>query len=214
MTKLLNILRNEFDLGKNAWLFLLFGLFLQGFVFSVSYNTTLSLISGILGVVSVVLCSKRKISFYAFGIAQIITFLIIVWNDMLWAKVIENTFYLITMIIGVFVWKEHYNTEVERRALNDAQLILMIILVYVSSTLLGFCLSFTSDEHPYIDAFTTVPAFAAQILMMLRYREQWLFWFVIDVGCIILWMIVGNYCMVAQYIFWTINCIYGWYNWK
>ena len=50
--------------------------------------------------------------------------------------------------------------------------------------------------------------------MVKRYREQWLFWIVIDVLCIKLWAVAGNWSMVAMYIGWTANCIYGWKNWS
>lgn len=176
---------------------------------------TVSFISGLLGVFAVVLCSNRKLISYAFGIAQILTFLVIVWHDALYAKIAENVFYLITMIIGVFIWNNHYDdNKVETKRLSNKMLIILITVTTVLSFIIGYGLSFTNDAHPYIDAFTTLPAFVAQILMILRYREQWIFWILIDVGCIGLWMTVGNNAMVAQYMFWTINCIYGWKNWK
>ena len=66
----------------------------------------------------------------------------------------------------------------------------------------------------YTDAATNVLAVFAQILMVRRYREQWLWWLIIDVLCIKLWWVAGNWTMVAMYIAWTINCIYGWVNWS
>ena len=65
-----------------------------------------------------------------------------------------------------------------------------------------------------MDSITTVPAFIAQILLTLRYREQWIYWLIIDVGSIVMWGIAGDYIMMTQFIFWTINCFYGFYKWK
>ena len=39
-------------------------------------------------------------------------------------------------------------------------------------------------------------------------------WIIIDILCIKLWWVAGNWSMVAMYIAWTINCIYGWVNWS
>jgi len=50
--------------------------------------------------------------------------------------------------------------------------------------------------------------------MIKRYKEQWIWWLIIDVLCIKLWFVAGNWSMVAMYVAWTINCIYGWYNWS
>ena len=29
-----------------------------------------------------------------------------------------------------------------------------------------------------------------------------------------LWFVAGSWTMVAMYVAWTINCVYGWYNWS
>lgn len=34
-----------------------------------------------------------------------------------------------------------------------------------------------------------------------------------DIFCLKMWIVAGNLSMVAMYIAWNINCIYGWYNW-
>lgn len=68
-------------------------------------------------------------------------------------------------------------------------------------------------NQAYTDAATNIMALFAQILMVKRYREQWVLWLLIDVFCIKMWWVAGNWSMVAMYIAWTANCIYGWYNW-
>ena len=215
MYSIVNQIKSELNIGRNAWIFLAFGLLLQIVSYLISNDSALSFASGILGVFAVVLCSQRKVMSYVFGIAQLLTFLVIVWQNNLYAKVAENVFYLLTMVIGIFIWKNNYKEEqVQSRKISTPHLILILTGTTLLSASVGYILTFTNDVHPYIDAFTTIPAFVAQILMITRYREQWIFWFLIDVGCVGLWLVVGNYCMVAQYIFWTINCVYGWKNWK
>ena len=81
------------------------------------------------------------------------------------------------------------------------------IVIQISGAKIG-------DSNAELDAVTTVFAIAAQILMILRYQESWRLWFWVDVLCVILWAQTGNWCMVAQYIFWTANCIYGLLKWK
>ena len=71
-----------------------------------------------------------------------------------------------------------------------------------------------NPEHIYLDTITTVIGMVAQIMLILRFREQWILWLILDVLCIILWASVGNWCLVMQYVFWTINCVYGYKTWK
>ena len=94
-------------------------------------------------------------------------------------------------------------------------LYLVVAAVLVGSLITGWLLAhYTDDSDPYLDAFTTIPAIAGQILMVSGYREQWFFWFCIDVGCVWLWVRAGNWSMAALYAFWCANCIYGYINWK
>ena len=72
----------------------------------------------------------------------------------------------------------------------------------------------TNDSQPLMDAVTTIPAFFAQVLMIYRYKESWIYWFIIDFGAIFMWAAADNWCMVLQYVFWTINCIYGFFKWS
>jgi nicotinamide mononucleotide transporter len=61
---------------------------------------------------------------------------------------------------------------------------------------------------------TVALAVIAQLLMVWRYREQWIIWIVIDVSSLVMFIILGQWSMVAMYIALTINAIYGWYNWS
>lgn len=37
---------------------------------------------------------------------------------------------------------------------------------------------------------------------------------VVDVATLILWCSIGNVFMIMQYVFWTLNCVYGYYKWS
>ena len=69
------------------------------------------------------------------------------------------------------------------------------------------------DSDPFVDSITSVPAYIAQIFMVLGFREQWIYWLILDVGSVVLAIRAGSLVMTAQFIFWTLNCIYGFVNW-
>ncbi len=66
-----------------------------------------------------------------------------------------------------------------------------------------------------LDGLTTVIAVVAQLLMILRYREQWLLWIGLNVISIILWLQAeeGSLPIVIMYSAYLLNSIYGYYNW-
>lgn len=71
-----------------------------------------------------------------------------------------------------------------------------------------------AGTQPYIDAFTLVTAFVAQIIMLARYREQWTFWFILNVVSLYQWITLHNMSMAALYVAFLINNAYGYYQWS
>lgn len=202
--------------NKSTYVMLGVGLLLQVLTFIVTKDTPLSFASGIAGVFSVVFCSERKLSYYFWSFIQIVTFSIICFNEHLYAKLIENVFYLITMGVGIGAWlaNKDIDNKVKTRSLNVDGIVKCCILGMIGFIVLLLTLIFLGGEKPFLDALTTTLAFIAQILMVLRYKENWNVWFIMNIICVILFLSTGNWCMVAQYIFWTINTIYGYKIWK
>lgn len=217
------VFRQEFIAGRTPfdWVFLLSGLALQVLVYCFAPTDPIMIISGIAGIFSVVLCAQGKISYYVFGFLQVVTYLVIVFRQQLYAEVALNVFYFVSMLYGVYVWRRHYHVdhesgsaELQPRRLPLAWWIASILFAILGSILAGWLLQhYTNDSDPYLDAFSAVPAIVAQILLVLGYREQWLIWLFIDVVCIWLWVRAANWSMTALYAFWCFNCIRGYLHW-
>lgn len=213
------LLYNEFIKGRTKfdYIFLAIGLLLQVIVFYISKDTLLSFISGLSGIFAVVLCSQRKISQFIFSFLQLFTFIILAYQQRLYGKLLENTFYFITMIIAIINWCKNMDItmqEVKTKNMSIHLLLILFIITIICTIIFYKIMLLTNNTQPLLDSITTVPAIIAQILLMTRYSEQWLFWLFVDICCVFLWFVIGNYCMVVQYIFWSVNCIYGFYNWR
>ena len=205
--------------------FLALGLIIQVLTYYVSLSTfniqlsTISLISGLLGVCSVCLCSQGNILTYVFGFAQVITYTYLCWTQRFYGEMAINVYYFGTMIYGVFVWKSRVQSP-ESKLITPRKLTWQTMLLIAAATLIGSYLvglglaTWTDDTQPYLDAFTTVPALVAQVLMILVYREHWFIWLAVDILSVILWIRAGDYCMTAQYAFWCANCLYGLHRWR
>lgn len=222
MEKIKDILTKEFMRGYSTFdkLFMVAMLAVQIIVYFVAPDSLLGIVAGVSGVISVVLCAKGKISFYFIGFVQTISYLFLAWQNCFYGEVIENVFYLVTMIWGIFVWKSNSSVDTNGSAHVDAlkftpvQWSLSIIGSVICTLIMGLWLTTIGSHQAYTDAATNILAIFAQILMVKRYREQWIWWLVIDILCIKMWFVAGNWSMVAMYVAWTINCIYGWYNWS
>lgn len=201
-------------------LFLFSMLVLQIAVFIITPDSPLNIIAGLAGVVSVVMCAKGRTMFYFVGFIQTITYLILAWQACFYGEVLENLFYLVTMVWGIFVWKKNEVTNddgtesVIAKKFTALQWTMSVVGTIVATIIMGYCLAKIGSAQAYTDAATNVMAIFAQLLMVRRYREQWIWWIVIDIFCIKLWFVAGNWSMVAMYIAWTVNAIYGWVNWS
>ena len=177
-----------------------------------------SLVSGLLGICSVVLGAQGNILTFVFGFAQVGTYTYLCVQERCYAEIALNIFYFITMIYGVYVWKKRLTKEnslqIHTRKLSYKLAPVLVISVVLLSLVVGWLLQrYTDDPQPYLDAFTTVPAIVAQILMVLAFREQWYIWILVDILALVMWLRAGNYCMAAQYLFWCANCVYGYIQW-
>ena len=170
-----------------------------------------------LGVCSVVFGAQGNILTYVFGFAQVVTYTYLCCLERFYAEIAINGYYFLTMIYGVYCWRRHLyhdRLQILTRRLSIRLLLFLVLTTLLLSLLVGWLLSnYTDDPQPYLDAFTTVPALAAQILMVMAFREQWCLWLFVDILATIMWLRAGNYCMVAQYAFWCTNCIYGYLQW-
>ena len=222
MNKITTWLRNTFWTGYTPFerAFLYGMLALQLIVFYITPDSPLSMIAGIAGVASVVMCAKGRLEFYFIGFIQNFTYMFLAWQNKFYLECGENLFYIITMIWGIFVWKANMNknedgtAEVRAKKFTPVQWILSIVGTIAATIAMGYVGTRIGSAQAYTDAATNVMAIFAQILMVRRYREQWIWWLVIDLLNIKMWAVVGDWSMVAMYIAWTANCIYGWANWS
>ena len=181
----------------------------------------LSIIGGITGTISTVLCAKGKITYYFYGFIQIILFLIINAYSRLWIETGEQLFYFVACIVGLFVWKKNLketkggSQEVKAKKLTAKGWLLttigLIIFMGVAYCVDKFVLN---GAQPELDTLSLALTVFAQILCTYCYKEQWILWILLDIIQVIMYALVGNYVLVAMYIGWTINCVYGWWQWS
>lgn len=221
MTKTFNYLKREMwdGFSLNEKLFMWGMVLLQILVYIVAPDSWYGVVAGIAGCISVVLTAKGRWMMYPIGFIQNFTYTVLAFQNMFYGEVIEQVFYIVTMIWGMVAWARNMHTnedgtqDVNTRKFGLAEWLFTIVGVAIGTWLFGRVLVAMGAAQPYTDAATNVMALFAQILMVKRYREQWVLWLLIDVFCIKMWWVAGNWSMVAMYVAWTANCIYGWINW-
>ena len=202
---------------RGMWIFLATGVLVQVVTFCLMPHSPWALVSGMLGICSVVLGAQGNILTFVFGFAQVATYTYLCCIERFYAEIAINIYYFFTMIYGVYCWRKRLSDQslqVQTRRLSHNIFPFIGVLIVLLSVLTGWLLQrYTDDPQPYLDAFTTIPAIAAQILMVMAYREQWYLWLMVDLLALVMWLRAENYCMAAQYAFWCANCVYGYIQW-
>ena len=207
------MLSKRFDIG-----FLVSGLIVQVVVYWLAPTHWLSLVSGLLGITSVILCSQGNIWTFAFGFGQILTYSGLCWIERFYAGLLMNAFYFLSQIYGIYAWQRQRTGDsvvIVPRSLQLNRFVLLCAIVAVVSVGVGWLLNrYTDAPQPYLDAVTTVVSIVAQVMLVMAIRQQWWLWLFVDVLFVAMWIMAGNWSMVAQYGFWCINCVYGMLRWK
>ena len=219
---MVKMLKNEFWNGYNWFERIFFSLLIimQVVAYIIAPDTVIGIVCGISGVICVALTAKGKISSYLFNFIQMATYMIICWQTALYLEFGEQVFYFLACIYGVFAWKKNMrkNTDGTEQVIAKKfkwwHWVATICITAVSTLLLGrFGDVVLGSTMSYLDALTVALAVIAQLLMVWRYREQWAMWIAIDVASLVMFALLGQWSMVAMYVAWTANAVYGWYNW-
>lgn len=175
------------------------------------------LTASFIGTLATIICAKGKMSYYVWGFIQTVMFLILNLELRLWVESAEQVYYLITMVIGVFIWKKNLNkdtAEIKAKKFTVAKFVLTVLGLVVASIVIYNIDVALGGAAPLLDTLSLSIAIVANLLCAMCYKEQWILWFVLDIIQTILYFVIGQPMMAIMYIAWTINCIYGWYNWN
>ena len=186
-------------------------------------DSLLALISGITGILGVVLAAKGKVSTYFFATVNVAIYALLTFQNHLYGEFMLNAFYYIPMnFVGFYLWSRHKDQdsgEVEGKTLTLKQTIIMFAAVAVVVVVYWQILSRIGGRLAFIDAMSTIFSVVALIMQVTRYAEQWLLWIIVNIVSVIMWvLLIGKdssaITMVVMWIAYLFNSVYGYYNWR
>ncbi len=222
MKKLKELFLEEYVYGYKAfdYIFMASLIIMQVIAFIIYPDSPISIVAGILGTIATVLCAKGKITYLVYGFIQTFLFIIIDYQAKLYIDTAEQVFYLLTMVYAIFSWKknlkktEEGSQEIEAKKLSLKAWIGITVAITILTIAVGLFGVYIGSAQAFTDAFSNILAIFGQILCVLCYTEQWILWLILDIADIKMYAFAGNPVLAVMYVGWTINCIYGWYNWN
>jgi len=175
-------------------------------------------ISAICGVFCVVLCAAGKKSQYYFGFVNISTYIIIAMTSKYYGQVALNLlYYLPTQFIGMYMWKKHMHEDLN--SVKSKKMSFKLLGLYIVGTVVGiigcqYILELLGGNQTWLDSTTLVISIVANALMVLRYKEQWILWIVVDIITTFMWVLAGDFIQVSMWAVYLLNAFYGFIKWS
>lgn len=175
------------------------------------------------GVWCVILAAKGNLLTYVFGMYNTFGYAYLAYNNGLFGELMLNLLFFVPMnVVGFLMWKRHlHGDKLTMLQMNRRGVSMVAAACILGSLLLGFGLSFIPAQNsPYIDATTTILSIIATLLMVKRYKEQWLVYIVLNVFTVLLWTIrtaegsSDGMLMIVMWSAYLLNAIYGYYTWN
>ncbi|OOH89639.1 nicotinamide riboside transporter pnuC [Pasteurellaceae bacterium 15-036681] len=198
-----------------AWLLLFIAVQIGVYIYEP--DSALGMIAGISGIICNVFISKGKISNYFFGLIFAYSYFYVSLGANYLGEMNTTLYvYIPAQFIGYFLWKENMQKDqgadaVVAKALSVKGWIGLAIFLVVGTLLFVQVLNHFGGSSTGLDGLTTIIVIAAQALMVLRFREQWLLWILLNIISIALW--AENTSMYVMYGAYLLNSLYGYYNW-
>jgi len=193
---------------------------------------TISGVASFTGALCVVLVSLGKVSSYFWGILNCIFYGTFAFAYGYAGDAQLNIFFFLPLqFLGIYSWmkKLDNNESVQVKSLSLLNFVgllflvsLLIVIFYFeipafSIWLTGYYFYADNQTAFWLDVLSNSFSIIAQILLTYRYREQWIFWIMINLIQISMFAGVGGFgidfnvlCMWSLFL---MNSIYGCYQW-
>ena len=176
----------------------------------------LEIFANIFNVISVFLANRNNIHNWWTGIIGTILFLFLFYDVKLYADVTLQVFFIITSVWGWWNWV-HGETKDEELKITRISLLKLLLFTLISIAVTfgyGYLLfRLTDASYPFTDSIILVFSVLAQLLLMERKLENWVFWILVDAVAVPLYASKELYLTAFIYFVFFVNAIWGLFHW-
>ena len=167
---------------------------LQLIVYAIVPDSVIGMISGVAGVLCLVYGMKgRKISFI-FVTIQCIAMTYIAWISHAYGSFAMDIIYIISQPIGWFMWGKNEATH-SFEANTRRKIFLAAFIAWIIG---WFVLSMLGGQLPYLDSINFIISLIAQLLYILKYKENWSLWIIVNIANATYWTILTIQMLMGE----------------
>ena len=173
--------------------------------------------ANLVNLLSIVLATRNSVHTWWTGIAGCALFGWLFFTAQLYADVTLQLFFVITGVLGWWQWLHRDGQRIERPITRTAarQLTWMIPTGIVASLAYGALLHrFTDAYAPFLDSALLALSVTAQLLLMQRKLETWIFWFLANTLAVPLYASRELWLTAFFYALFWFNAPIGFVRWR
>lgn len=115
------------------------------------------------------------------------------------------------------MWKKHMDED--ENAVKSKKVSIKQVGLYICATVFGivgcqYILALLGGNQTWLDSTTLMISIIANALMVLRYKEQWALWIVVDIITVTMWVLAGDKIQVSMWTVYLMNAVYGFFKWS
>lgn len=156
---------------------------LQLLVYVIAPDSLIGMISGITGTMSLILGMKGRRIAFIFGTIQCMAMTYIAWISHAYGSFAMDIVYVISQPIGWFMW----GNDEAVHSFSKKTRYLIFFGAFIAWLLGWFILNQVNGQLPYFDSINFVLSFIAQTLYVLKYKENWSLWIIVNLANLIYW---------------------------
>ena len=179
-------------------------------------SPTLEIFANGITTVSIFLAGRNSVHTWWTGIIGCILFACLFAQTQLYADVVLQVFFVATSAIGWWQWlKGQAGHPLAISRVRLFMLMWMVPLGIIATLVYGGLLhAWTNAYAPFIDSAVLVFSVIAQLLLMQRRLETWMFWLLVNSIAIPLYASRGLHLTAVLYSAYWVNAIVAWFSWR
>jgi nicotinamide mononucleotide transporter len=166
--------------------------------------------------VSILLAGRDSVHTWWSGIVSCVLFGVLFYQSQLYADVALQMFFVVTSAMGWWRWLRGAQGQPLEVAHAPLALQLRYLLIGVAATgAYGAMLHYWTDAYaPFVDSAVLVFSVIAQLLLMQRKIETWMFWLLVNSIAVPLYASRDLSLTAFLYAAYWINALVSWWWWR
>lgn len=177
-------------------------------------NNQLELSAALFGLIYVILAARENFFCWFAGIANVIIYTYVFYDQKIFANMFLQIIYLIISIYGLYSWitkRKGQHAEISKMDSSYLYFILLLLILLTGGIYLA--LQKSGSSLLMLDTVTAAAGLIATWLQARKFIENWLLWIPTDITLVGMFLYQQMYVTAGLFALYTIIAIFAYFEW-